>query len=115
MAKARKLTFNKNKCLIASSTGWEIDKEGYKGVWCTNRKGKKYFIRKGESALDAQTRIENNNIDSIVLKKYSVVRNQVERIGFAITNVFDGENEYWVKINKSEDDFDYEIIRKIKI
>lgn len=111
--KERRLEFNSNNCLINCSTGWEIDKEGYKGVWCTNDKGKRYFIRKGESVLDAKQRLKNpydKDIDSAVMKIYSTVRKKVEEIGFAYKPVNVKGKTYIVKINKSNDDFDYEIV-----
>ena len=112
MTRERKLKFNSNNCLVFCSTGWETDKYGCKGVWCTANNGKKYFIRKGESVLDARQRIENINIDKYVMQKYSTVIHQVERIGYAITNVNDGMQEYVVKIIKSDDDFVYEILKR---
>ena len=51
-------------------------------------------------------------LDSAVMYKYSSVRRLVEKRGYAIVEVHDGINHYWIRINKSSDDFDYDIIRK---
>lgn len=56
---------------------------------------------------------KTKNLDSAVMNKYSSVRKKVEKIGYAITYVNDGDSSYSVKIIKSDDDFEYEILREL--
>lgn len=103
---ARKLEFNKNNCLISCSTGWQIDKQGYKGVWCS-KNGRKYFIRKGESVLDALQRPENNyvkpikktsQLDSQVRFLLSSKRKAIEKYGSVVEKIYFSHYIYTVKM-----------------
>lgn len=70
----------------------------------------KVYARTGE-----QNKHYSKAVDSAVMSKYSTVRKKVDKYGFAIIKANDGKFQYWIKINKSDDDFDYDIIRKKKI
>ena len=48
------------------------------------------------------------------MNKYSTVRKKVDKLGYAITYVNDGNKGYLVRINKSDNDFDYDIINERK-
>ncbi|MDY6367083.1 MAG: hypothetical protein SPL13_00980 [Clostridia bacterium] len=61
---------------------------------------KKYYSRK---------------LDSAVMNKYSSVRNRVNKKGSATVKVNDGKNFYIIRINKSDEDFNYDIIKVWKI
>ena len=54
-------------------------------------------------------------LDSAVMNKYSTVRKRVSKKGAAIIKVNDGKNFYIVRINKSDNDFDYDILKVWKI
>ena len=54
----------------------------------------------------------SKSVDSAVMNKYSSVRKKVDKYGYAFISVFVNDHRYWVKINKSDSDFDYDIIRK---
>ena len=47
--------------------------------------------------------------------KYSSVRKQVEKFGCATVRVISNGYMYVVRINKSSDDFDYDILKKWSI
>ncbi len=49
------------------------------------------------------------------MDSYSSVRKTVQKKGYANINVSDGEYMYIVRINKSSDDFNYDVLRKEKI
>lgn len=51
-------------------------------------------------------------LDSAAMNKYSTVRQQVKKNGFAYTYVNDGIKSYYIKIKKSEDDFEYDVIKE---
>lgn len=57
----------------------------------------------------------SKSVDSAVMNKYSSVRRQVNKKGYATVKVNDGKNFYIVRINKSEDDFNYDILKVWKI
>ena len=57
----------------------------------------------------------SKRLDSAVMNKYGSVRKNVDKLGYTAVVVNDGKYQYWIKINKSEDDFEYEIIRRKKI
>ena len=54
-------------------------------------------------------------LDSAVMNKYSTVRKRVSKKGAATIKVNDGKNFYIVRINKSDNDFDYDILKVWKI
>lgn len=57
----------------------------------------------------------SKSVDSAVMNKYSSVRKKVDKFGFTIIKVNDGKNFYIVRINKSDNDFDYDILKVWKI
>ena len=77
MNKKRKLVF-KNDKLVGSNCGFEIDKQGNKGVWRTNENGNKYFIRVGETIKEAQERYKNEKAQKYnsLVNKYANTESQ---------------------------------------
>ena len=75
MNECRKLNFE-NGVFVGCDSGLETDNEGNKGVWCTNDNGGKYFLRVGETVLQAKERAEKVNqtveikLDTEIQKKF---------------------------------------------
>ena len=57
----------------------------------------------------------SKHIDSLVMNKYSTVIDKVKRKGYATVVVNDYKKAYVVIIKKSENDFEYDIIREYDI
>ena len=57
---------------------------------------------------------KTQKLTSAVMNKYSTVRKKVDKLGYAIIYVNDGYKGYIVRINKSDNDFDYDIIKEEK-
>ena len=57
----------------------------------------------------------SKHIDSLVMDKYSTVIDKVQRKGFATVVVNDYKKSYVIIIKKSENDFEYDIIREFDI
>ena len=82
----------------------------------TQKEKLKALERKYEDNLSfTQNKHYSKRIDSAVYMKYSSVRKEVEKKGFAIIYINDGEKNYLIKINKSDNDFDYDIIKSWRI
>jgi hypothetical protein len=62
--------------------------------------------------VERNTKKYNPRLDSAVMKKYSTVIKKVEKFGYAITYVNDGNKGYLVRINKSDSDFNYDVINE---
>ena len=93
-------TEDRNGCLHGDDDGKFVPKD------------KAYDSR--DDFKELKKRVNNSKktkrLTSAVINKYSSVRKMVETIGYSITYVNDGTKSYLVKINKSADDFDYDII-----
>lgn len=94
----------------------EYDKEsGQYGGGTTYRQNTTYDeILKNEKTVSKKKKY-SKAVDSAVMSKYSAVRDRVNKKGSATVKVNDGKNFYIVRINKSDDDFDYNILKAWKI
>ena len=107
MSKVRKLKFEDNK-FVSCNEELMTDNEGYKGVWCTNEKNGKYFLRVGENVLQARERAEKNTLGqtNVQIKNMSIQEKMSKvKIDFNKDNIFPELNEedlikIGVKVNK---------------
>lgn len=108
---------------MAEKTGAGNKPQAYdpdNGQYGKSGKGKDERFRELERKYNDDLPIElskkqySPKLDSAVMNKYSTVKRQVDKFGYAIVRVFVGDRKYWVKINKSEVDFDYDILREKK-
>lgn len=96
---------------------WEALRK--KGVTEKNIADGAYNSQEGRATVLARQLREKKGytkiLDSAVMNKYSSVRKIVDKKGYSTITVSDGEYQYWVKIKKSDSDFEYEILRRKKI
>lgn len=101
-------TEDRNGCLHKDADGKFVSK---------NKTEDKAYDSKdnfGELRKKVSKSKKTQKLTSAVMNKYSTVRKKVERKGFATIYVNDGGKGYIVRINKSDNDFDYDIIKEEK-
>lgn len=99
-------TKDRNGCLHGEEDGKFVSKGK------TETKGYDSKDNFGELNKRVRNSKKTKRLTSAIMNKYSTVRKKVNKFGYAITYVNDGNKGYMVRINKSDNDFDYDIINE---